>query len=207
MPQSIVTLLVALVIGLILAIISLSVNFPVGWIGGLSFISWIIISRQSWTRMQETNGLEPSAPERALRFYAVGTALLFGHMMVGIMYPGIDLHVGQGNYLAIDSWSMMAAMLMGAIIVRQDNKITDERGAFIIAHGTKIGFITLISILTIFSFVLGFLPPNMDGIFTRFMIGNILIAIIVVSLLVKYIVQLIEYARDTHGNFAVNLDE
>jgi len=207
MPKSVITLFVALIVGIILALTSLQTSIPTGWIGGLTFVSWTVYSRKQWLRRRETDGLEPSAPERIIRFYAVGTALLFGHSITAITYPNIDIHVGSGNYLAIDSWSMIAFMLLASLIIRQDNKICDERGEVIIARGNKFGFITLIAILVIFSIIIGFLPPRLNTSLTPFMIGNMLIAIIVASLLIKYIIQLIEYEKDTNANFTVGADE
>ena len=57
------------------------------------------------------------------------------------------------------------------------------------------------------SFVLGFLPPRFGASITLFMVGNILIAIIVASLLIKYAVQLIQYGKDTDANFAIGANE
>ncbi len=207
MPKSVIVLIGAFAVGIVLALSSLQLDFPTGWIGGLALIGWTLFARQRWAKLEETTGLEPGAPERTIRIYAVGTALLFGHSITAITYPDIDLHVGSGNYLAIDSWTMIAAMLVASLVVRRGDKIRDERDDAIIARGTNAGFLALIAILILFSFVLGFLPPRFGASITLFMVGNILIAIIVVSLLIKYTVQLIEYGKDTIANFAIGADE
>ncbi|MEP5527707.1 MAG: hypothetical protein ABJP90_14955 [Paracoccaceae bacterium] len=165
------------------------------------------MARRRWKVLEKTTGLEPGAPERTLRFFAVGTALLFGHLVATLTYPGIDIHVGKGNYLAIDSWTMMAAMIVASFVVRRAGDIRDERDEKIIACGNQAGFFSLIVGALMFSFVLGFLPPIQGKSLTLFMAGNILIAIIVASLLIKYAVQLLEYAKDTHAKCATGASQ
>jgi len=67
--------------------------------------------------------------------------------------------------------------------------------------------VSLIAGLVIFSFVMGFLPPSQGKSLTLFMAGNIQIAIVVASLLIKYAAQLIEYAKDTNANSAIGPGE
>jgi len=207
MPRSIVSLLVASVAGFMLALASLQLNFPTGWIGALGLAGWTVLSWRRWAVLEETTGLEPGAPERTVRFYAVGTALLLGHQIATLTFPNIDIHVGNGNYLAIDSWTMMAAMIALSFAVSKSGSIRDERDEKIIARGTKAGFLSLIAGLVVFSFVLGFLPPIQGKSLSLFMAGNIQIAIIVASLLIKYSVQLVEYAKDTAANDSIGHGE
>jgi hypothetical protein len=203
MPRSILATLVALAIGVLLALASLKLNFPTGWIGALALAGWVASAWRRWATLERTTGLEPGAPERIVRFYAVGTALLFGHLVATLAVPGVDIHVGNGNYLAIDSWTMIAAMIAVGFVVSKAGDIRDERDETIKARGTKAGFLSLIAGLVIFSFVLGFLPPIEGKSLTLFMAGNIQIAIVVASLLIKYAVQLLEYAKDTNANCAI----
>jgi hypothetical protein len=207
MPRSIITICGALVFGFLLALASLQFNFPTGWIGALALVTWTVWAWRRWANLEKTTGLEPGAPERNVRFYAIGTALLFGHLIATLAYPDIDFHVGRENYLAIDSWTMLAAMIGVSFAVSKAGNIRDERDETIIAHGTKAGFVSLIAGLVIFSFVMGFLPPSQGKSLTLFMAGNIQIAIVVASLLIKYAVQLIEYAKDTNANSAIGPGE
>ncbi len=207
MPRSIIIICGALVFGLLLALLSLELNFPTGWIGALALVAWTAWSWRRWAELEKTTGLEPGAPERNVRFYAVGTALLFGHLIATLAYPDIDLHVGHGNYLAIDSWTMLAAMIGVSFVVSKAGTIRDERDETIIARGTKAGFVSLIAGLVVFSFIMGFLPPVQGKSLTLFMAGNIQIAIVVASLLIKYAVQLIEYAKDTNADNAIGPSE
>jgi len=203
MPRSIIAVFGASVIGFLLALASLRLNFPTGWIGALALVTWTVWAWRRWAKLEKTTGLEPGAPERNVRFFAVGTALLFGHLVATLAYPDIDIHVGNGNYLAIDSWTMMAAMIGVSFVVSKAGSSRDERDETIIARGTKAGFVSLIAGLVVFSFVMGFLPLIQGKSLTLFIAANIQIAIVVASLLIKYVVQLIEYARDTDANTAI----
>ncbi len=207
MPQSITAMFGAFIVGISLALSSLLLDFPTGWVGALALAGWAALAWRRWARLERTTGLEPGAPERNVRFYAVGTALLFGHMVATLAYPDIDIHVGNGNYLAIDSWTMIAAMIAVGFAVSRAGDIRDERDRMIIAHGTKVGFLSLIAGLVVFSFALGFVPAIEREYLSLFMAGNIQIAIVVASLLIKYAVQLVEYARDTNANTVIGDDE
>ncbi|MEO9970101.1 MAG: hypothetical protein ABJG15_09820 [Hyphomonadaceae bacterium] len=127
--------------------------------------------------------------------------------MAGYAFPEIDLHVGKGNFLAIDSWTMIAAMLVASLLSRQGKNIQDERDVAIKARGTKAGYLALISILVIFSLALAILPPKYIPTFSYFVIGNIQITVILASLLVKFSIQLIEYTKDTEPAYAMGPDE
>ena len=203
MPRSIIAMFGAFAIGVLLALASLQLDFPTGWIGALALAAWVAFAWRRWATLEKTTGLEPGAPERIVRFYAVGTALLFGHLVATLAYPDIDIHAGNGNYLAIDSWTMIAAMIAVSFVVSKVGDIRDERDEAIKTRGTRVGFLSLIAGLVVFSLALAFLPPIEGKSLTLFMAGNIQIAIVVASLLIKYGVQLLEYAKDTNANCAI----
>lgn len=207
MPRSAFILVAAFGVGVTLALLSLQINLPTGWLGGASLISWTLLARRRWAKLEKTTGLEPGGPERVLRFHAVATALLFSHMITSLVYPGVDLHVGHGNYLAIDSWTMITAMLVGSLVMHRDGKIRDERDAAIIARGTKAGLWALIAMLIVLSSFLAVQPSPPYSRLSHFVVGNFQIAVIVASLLVKYTVQLVEYAKDTDAALALGEDE
>jgi len=202
MPKNVLFIPCAIAFGCGLAVVSIYTVLPVGWIGGLGLIGWTLVSRRRWAKLQATTGLEPGGPERKVRFNAVGIALLFGHSVIGYAFPEIDLHVGNGNFLAIDSWTMIVAMFIASFIFQQDKKIQDERDVSITARGTKAGYLTLITLLVVSSLALGVLPPRYIPTLSYFVLGNIQITVILASLLVKFSVQLIEYAKDTDAAFA-----
>ena len=203
MPKSISFLILAMIFGTALTLFSIYTNLPTGWIGGIFIIGWTLVTRRRWLKLQKTTGLEPGGPERSLRLYAVGTALLFGHSITAYAFPNIDLHVGSGNSLAIDSWTMIAAFILSTFIIRKDSKIRDERDAAIKAQGSKAGYVSLITILITFSFALGFLPPSVVENYSYFTIANFQITIVLASLLIKYAGELLAYAQDTKASFVL----
>jgi len=204
MPSSILILIGSTGVGCGLALLSIFSGLPVGWVGAVGLICWTLIMRKRWLNVAARTGLEPGAPERVLRFHAVGIALLFGHSVSLYAFPEIDFHFGQGNYLAIDSWTMIVGMLIASRIIRPDRKIQDERDAAITARGTRTGYIALIFLFVVFSILLGVLPPRYIPTLSYFVIGNMQITIILASLLVKFSVQLFAYAKDTNADFAPN---
>ncbi|MBL4774075.1 MAG: hypothetical protein JKX98_10945 [Alcanivoracaceae bacterium] len=184
-------------LGAALAQISIYTHLSTGWIGALIIIVWTFYMRQHWDEKRKTTGLEPGAPERVLRLQVVGTSLLFGHLLTAILHLELDLHIGEGNTLAIDSWTMILALLIAGIVFRNDKKIQDERDVIITAKGMKAGYYALIVQIVILLFYLGFSSPKLLKPLTPFVLGNLLVALILFSLLIKILVQLISYSHDT----------
>lgn len=197
----------AMATGAALAFLSLTLNVPTGWIGGLALIIWAISARKNWMRVETETGLEPSGPERVLRLRSIGTALLLGHLVAGLSQPAIDLHVGQGNSLAIDSWTMFGAVIIAGVLFRHDENLRDERDEAITAKGTKIGYYSLIGLLVILLTLLGFLPEKILAELSYFSLANSLVAIILLSITIKYSVQLMGYAKDTEATLAMGLEQ
>jgi len=207
MPKSVFSLIFFGFLGCGLALISIYMTLPVGWVGALGLIGWTLTVRWHWAKTAKLTGLEPSVPEQILRFHAVGIALLFGHSLTCYAFPEMDIHFGQGNYLAIDSWTMIAGMLVAKLIICPNRVIHDERDGIITAYGTKFGYLALIIFVVFFSVFLTILPPRYVPSLSYFVLANIQITIILASLLVKYITQLIAYAKDTDIHFTLETDE
>ncbi len=196
--------LAALMLGALLALASIKLHFPMGWIGGIGLIAWAILARRKWEKIGRQTGLDPSGPERVLRLRATGTALLLGHLCAALSYPDLDFHVGQGNFLAIDSWTMIAAFIVAGLLYQQDGKLSDERDRAIAFSGTQNGYHTLIASLVVLLLLLGFLPPNILEQLNYFTVANILVALITLSLFAKFLTQLFGYAKDTQALMALD---
>jgi hypothetical protein len=188
-----------LVAGALLAIVSLAAHFPTGWIGAAALITWAVIARRRWTALEATNGLDPGAPERVLWLRLAGTALILGHLTTAILLAGNDLRVGQGNTLAVDSWTLVAAQMIAALLFRHDSKVQDERHAGIAARGVRVGYATFIAMLIPIIAWLAFAPRDARAMLSHFVIANALIALLLVSYAALIFVQLVDYARDTCG--------
>ena len=192
-------LAVGLVTGALLASVSLATQFPNGWIGAGALITWAVIARKRWIALEATNGLDPGAPERALWMRLAGTALILGHLTTAILLAGNDLRVGQGNTLAIDSWTLVAAQVIAALLFRRDSREQDERHAGIAARGVRVGYATFIAVLVPAIAWLAFTPPGARVMLSHFVIANAMIALLLVSYAALLFVQLVDYARDTCG--------
>ncbi|MBL4869402.1 MAG: hypothetical protein JKX72_00445 [Robiginitomaculum sp.] len=191
----------ALILGAALALSSIHTGLSTGWIGALGLLAWAGFVKRQWNTLHTENETEPGAPEKTLWVQTAGTGLILGHLAATLMHIDIDLHVGQGNTLAIDSWMMLAALFLAYLMFRKDYRVKDERDAIIEARGIKAGYIVLLVLLTLFSFILGFLPPPAMELLTNFIIGNIIIALMVASYLVQIIVRLSAYGTSVNNGY------
>jgi hypothetical protein len=187
-------------LGLAIAWTGFGAGYPLGWIGALALIGWALLARRRWRMLYERYGSEPGAPERVAWQRLSGYALIFGHMAFGFFNPQIDLHVGSNNYLAIDNWSLILGVLASAILFRADNQERDERDDRISARATLWGYRSLIGLLIILLTFVGFLPPDLQQIFNHFVVGNLMVGTIILSMVVRQAVQLLLYAGDGTGH-------
>jgi hypothetical protein len=187
----------AAVLGLGGALASASVQWGIstGWIGAVALIGWAVLARRRWERLKTMTGAEPGGPERVIWHRFAGAGILFGHL-VAALSSGVDLHVGSGNSLAIDSWTILGAMILSALVFRGDARERDERDLAIAARGTRAGYVALILQLIILLFYLGFAPPDLRQALTHWVLTNFLIGLIVASVLVMHLVALSGYAAD-----------
>src|SRR5262245_33025141 len=105
--QPLAFLLAGLAAGAALAVAGLTWQVPIGWIGALGLVGWALYARSRWLNLEDTTGLEPSAPERMLWLRLSGTALVLGQIATAIALVGNNLRVGYGNTLASDSWTLV----------------------------------------------------------------------------------------------------
>lgn len=183
----------ALMLGAVLALVAIHTGLSTGWIGVLSLLGWAGLVKRKWTIRDLENETAPGAPEKTLWIQTAGTGLMLGHLVTILIHTDIDFHVGQGNTLAIDSWMMFAALFIVYVMFRKDYRVKDERDAIIEASGIRAGYIALLTLLIIFSFILGLVPPPAMRWLTSFIIGNIIVSLMVASYLVQTVVRLSAY--------------
>lgn len=171
-------------------------GFPLGWVGALALIGWAFLARRHWNRLYQRDGSEPGAPERTSWQRLAGYSLIFGHMAFGYCNPQIDLHVGAGNYLAIDNWTLIFGSVVSALMFRADSQERDERDDRISAVATLAGYRSLIGLLIVLLLFVGFMPGGLQPAFNHFIIGNLMVGTIVLSLIVGQAVHLFRYAAD-----------
>ena len=189
-------LLTAIGVGAVIAWTGVGTGYAVGWIGALALIGWALLARRRWQALHERDGSEPGAPERVVWHRLAGYSLILGHMAFGYFNPQIDLHVGAGNYLAIDNWTLILGMLMSALLFRADSQERDERDDQISAFATLWGYRSLIGLLVILLIFIGFLPRELQSIFNHFVVGNLMVGTILLSLIARQAAQLFLYGRD-----------
>lgn len=181
-----------------------SINFDVstGWVGAAVLLGWAVAARLRWERLK-THGADPSGPERVVWHRLASAAIACGHLLTSLAHPQIDLHLGSGNSLATDSWTILAAIVVSAFLFHSGSQERDERDRGIGSMGLRVGYAALTIQLLILLFFLGFAPPELLTPFSHFFIANLLIALIVISALAQYFAQLIAYARDAQATVGV----
>jgi hypothetical protein len=174
-------------------------GYPLGWLGALALVAWAVLARRHWQILYRINGSEPGAPERTAWQKLAGYALIFGHLAFGYVNPHIDLHVGSGNYLALDNWTLILGAVASAMVFKADSQERDERDERISAFATLWGYRSLIGLLIVLLTFIAFMPPHLRSIFDHFVIGNLMVGVIVLSLVVRQAVQLLLYTDDRAG--------
>lgn len=190
-------LLTSIGVGVMIAWIGVGTGYALGSIGALALIAWAFLTRRRWKALYEKDGSEPGAPERVTWHRLAGYSAIFGHMGFSFMNPQYDLHVGAGNYLAIDNWTLVLGMAASAALFRADSQERDERDDRIAAFATLWGFRSLIGLLVVLGACIGFLPPDLQSVFNHFVVGNLIVGTIVLSLIVRQAAHLFLYARDS----------
>lgn len=183
----------ALVSGWALAAISIATRLPTGWIGASALVVWAIVARRRWAHISQTTGLEPGAPEQIIWLRTAGVGLLLGHLVFSLANPQFDLHLGSGNWLAVDSWTITLALLLAALLFRRHKQERDERHEKISALGVRAGYASCLVLFTLLSIFLGFAPADIRDAATHWVLANLLIALLLASYLVLLVAQLVAY--------------
>ncbi len=190
---------VALALGAALGWLDIVSGLAVGAIGALALIAWAVVARRRWKALQDRDGSEPGAPERVVWQRFAGYGALCGQLGFALLNPHHDLHVGSGNYLAIDNWTLILGLMLSALVFRADRNERDERDDRIDARATRWGYGALIVFLLIVLTYMGFAPREMQTALTHFLLANLLIELIIASAVVRQAIQLVGYSRDREG--------
>lgn len=182
--------------GAVLAWTAIAWGLSTGWIGAAALVGWAVLARRRWEWLRATTGAEPGGPERVVWHRLAGTGILCGHLVIALSNPSVDLHVGSGNTLAIDSWTILLAMVLSAVVFHGDARERDERHHAICARGVRAGYAALIVQLIVLLLYLGFAPPDLRQPLTHWVLANLLSALIIASVLVVHFVQLLGYTHD-----------
>lgn len=187
---------VVFALGVALGWIGVGLDAPVGGIGALALAGWALIARRRWHAIRERDGSEPGAPERVVWHRFSGFVVVWAHMVFALLNPQYDLHLGSGNYLAIDNWTLILGVLISAALFRDDGNIRDERDDRIDAVATLWGYRSLVAVLLVALSYIGFRPGSNQAGIDDFFIANLMMSLIILSAVVRQAAQLFGYARD-----------
>lgn len=196
MNRILIYVLLFTVLGSSLALVSIHFSFSTGWAGAICLITWAIFMRKRWAHIEQNIGNEPSLPERVLWVQAAAYSVLLGHLLTALIHTDIDMRVGNGNTLAVDSWLMVFASIAIEFIFRKERRVRDERDAKYVAKSMKLGYFALVTLIAMFALYLGITPPSYRAVMTHFLLGNVLISLILISYLFQLVVRIHIYYQD-----------
>lgn len=163
-----------------------------GWIGAAVLLLVAAAVRRHWNARGRAAGDDPGARERQSWHALAALGVLSGHMIAALLQQ-VDLHVGRGNTLALDNWTLLAAAAVGWFIVRAPRMVKDERDREMAARGAHVGHATLTVLLVCLLLTLGFAPPPVVERLQPFVLGNLLVVLILLAALAKHVTQLAGY--------------
>lgn len=181
-------------------------DWPVrpGWIGAVVLLGVAVAVRRHWDGLRHRGGGEPGPRERCSWHALAALALVSGHLVASLA-QGVDLHVGRGNTLALDNWTLIAAAGIGWVIVRAERMEQDERDREMAARGVHVGYVAFIVLLVGLLMTLGFGPAAVVERLSPFVLGNVLVVAILLAALARHAAQLVGYGAasrpedDVHG--------
>jgi hypothetical protein len=163
-----------------------------GWIGAAVLLLAAVAVRRHWDARRLAAGDDPGARERQSWHLMAAFGVLCGHMIAALLQQ-VDLHVGRGNTLALDNWTLLAAAAIGWVIVRAPRMEKDERDREMVARGAYVGHATLTALLIFLLLTLGFAPPPVLERLPPFVLGNLLVVLLLLAALAKHVTQLVGY--------------
>lgn len=163
-----------------------------GWIGALVLVFVAVAVRRHWDGLRHRDGGEPGPRERCSWHALAALGIVSGHLIASLA-QGVDLHVGQGNTLALDNWTLIAAAGIGWFIVRPERMEQDERDREIATRGVRVGYAGFIVLLVGLLMTLGFGPAVVVERLSPFVLGNVLVVVILLAALARHGAQLVGY--------------
>lgn len=118
--------------------------------------------------------------------------MVCGHLIASLA-TGLDLHLGSGNTLAVDNWTLLAGVGLAWLALRPRLMDRDERDREMANQGARAGFAAMTGLLITLLLTLGFAPPPVLDQLDPFMLGNVLVVVILLALLARYAAQLVGY--------------
>jgi hypothetical protein len=178
------------------AVLAAPLPWPVlpGAIGAVVLLAAAIVSKIVWEKRRRGDLDAPGWREIGAWHAVIGWGVVCGQLAMSLL-RGVDLHLGSGNTLAIDNWTLGLAGIVAWLIIRPRDRTRDERDAEMDRIGTRTGYWTLTGALIVASVAMGFAPVAVQERLTPFVIGNILIVLVLLGGLAYATGQLVGYWR------------
>lgn len=186
-------------IGAALALPWIDWPFNEGLVGGALLVLAAWVARQHWEHRARERGDDPGAPEREVWAAMVGTAMINGFLIVVLLTPGSEVHTHTGGTGGWQTWTMFIGAVVAWAIVRKPEVPRDERDRAIRALGDRVGYFSVCLLLVVLSLHLGFAPKPQLARMTHWLLGNALIAVIMLATLTQQVAQLFAYHRDARA--------
>lgn len=152
--------------------------------------------RRRWAERRRIAGDDPSSAERNVWVYLCGTAVVVGYVVVVLMTPGSEVHRTTGDTGGFDSWLMLGGGAIAWLLLNERGAPRDERDHAHAARGARVGYLALRALLLVFLLALAFAPRDLMQQFTRWLIANALLCLILMAALAQRVAQLAGYVRD-----------
>lgn len=188
-------------LGALLASDSIAWPLRPGYLGGALLVGMAFFAKRRWEQLR-TDGVDPSATERAAWVMMSGTALICAFVAVTLTTPGAEVHRVSGDTGGYDSWVMFAGAVVAWALLRErraGQAAQDERDTSIDQIANRVGYTALVVMLIAFLLLLGFAPRAWMARFTHWLIANTLLNLIMWACLAQYLAQLICYWRDARA--------
>lgn len=196
MINVVLVLCISLGLGALLA--SPAIDWPVseGLLGAALLIVAALCSRHYWDWRARHRGDDPGVPEREVWQALIGTAMICGFLVMVLLTPGSEVHTRTGDTGGKHTWTMFAGAVVAWLITRRPGVPRDERDRAIAALGDKVGYFSVCLLLVVLALHLGFTPKVYMQRVTHWLLGNTLIAVILIGTLAQQMAQLLAYRRD-----------
>lgn len=194
LARILLTLVVSLLIGALLALLAGRAPVQPGLVGIAVMIASALVVRRRW-RALHMQGLSPGSPERELWHQLATTALVAAQLATSLWLigPAMRLHSIATHAMAIDTWTLALGALLSWQLARDPEPRADERDAIIALHATRKGNRALIALLILLAVALSFAPELGLPALSLPLVAHLLIVAMLAATLARCAAQLAAY--------------
>jgi cytochrome c oxidase assembly factor CtaG len=170
-----------------------------GYIGVLLMVGAALYMRRHWQQRAERRGDEPGEPEREVWHGLASTSLIGAQVTTALVLagPGLSLHSATTQRLGVTAWTLVAGAVVSWYLLHRREVRRDERDRAIDARASYAAHTVLAVLIVIIAVSLGLNPPQRLPAMSHVFLGHVLLLTLVASSLVRHVLQLCSYQRDT----------